>query len=393
MISLSKYKASLLAAALLAGPAAVFAAGPPLENELNNPMAITLVTIIVGLLIAIGGMAYVVLSAAQVFVQRHKQEQQQAVSAAGKTLAVLVLCFAGGALYAQENGATAEAVVPSATHIAGLPAMSFYTLVSVIGLELIVIMVLLFNLKVLLGRQIVAVADVVAEEQPKKEPVWKIWWHKMNNFRSAHEEEALQLDHDYDGIRELDNRLPTWWVYGFYITIIAGVIYMWRFHVSHTAPLSIEEYTIAMEKADEQKAAFLAKAANNVDENTVKLLNDGASLEGGKKIFTSVCAACHSADGGGGVGPNLTDDYWIHGGDIKSVFKTIKYGWPEKGMKSWKDDYSPVQIAQLASYVKSLQGTHPATPKEPQGDLFKERGADSTNISPAPADSASVTLK
>lgn len=389
MSSLSKYKACLLAAALLVSPAAVFAAGPPLENELNNPMAITLVVIIVGLLIAIGGLAYVVLSAAQVFVQRHKEEQR-AVPAAAKTVAVLVLCLAGGALYAQEE--TATSVVQSSGRIAGLSAMSFYTLISVIGLELIVIMVLLFNLKVLLGRQIV-VAEVVAEEQPKKEPVWKIWWHKMNNFRSAHEEEALQLDHDYDGIRELDNRLPTWWVYGFYITIIAGVIYMWRFHVSHTAPLSIEEYTIAMEKADEQKAAFLAKAANNVDENTVKLLTDGASLEGGKKIFTSVCAACHGADGGGSVGPNLTDDYWLHGGDIKSVFKTIKYGWPEKGMKSWKDDYSPVQIAQLASYVKSLQGTHPATPKEPQGDLFKEGGSDSTNTSKALADSAAVTIK
>ncbi|GGH77324.1 cytochrome c oxidase cbb3-type subunit 3 [Filimonas zeae] len=393
MISLSKYKVCLLAAALLISPAAVFAAGPPLENEMNNPMAITLVMIIVGLLIAIGGLAYVVLSAAQVFVQRHKEEQQQAVSAAGKMLMVLVLCLAGGALYAQEDGAAALSVAQGPERIAGLSAMSFYTLISVIGLELIVIMVLLFNLKVLLGRQIVAVAAAAAEEQPEKDPVWKIWWHKMNNFRSAHEEEALQLDHDYDGIRELDNRLPSWWLYGFYITIIAGVIYMWRYHVSHTAPLSIEEYTIAMERADEQKAAFLAKAANNVDENTVKLLNDGASLEAGKKIFTSVCAACHGTDGGGGVGPNLADDYWLHGGDIKSVFKTIKYGWPEKGMKSWKDDYSPVQIAQLASYVKSLQGTHPATPKEPQGDLFKEGGSDSTNTSKALADSAAVTLK
>lgn len=393
MISLFKYKTCLLAAAMLVSPAAVFAAGPPPENELNNPMAITLLMIIVGLLIAIGGLAYVVLSAAQVFVLQHKEEQQKATSVSAKTLLVLVMCFAGGALYAQEGGDAALTVAQAPGRIAGLPLSSFYTLISVIGLELIVIMVLLFNLKVLLGRQKVAFAAV--EEAPARDPLWKIWWHKINNFRSAHEEEALQLNHNYDGIRELDNRLPTWWIYGFYITIIAGVIYMWRFHVSHTAPLSAEEFTIAMAKADEQKAAFLAKAANNVDENTVKLLTDDASLEGGKKIFTSVCAACHGADGGGGVGPNLTDDYWLHGGDVKSVFKTIKYGWPEKGMKSWKDDYSPIQIAQLAGYVKSLHGTKPATPKEPQGDLFKEGapGTDSINTATAMPDSATITLK
>jgi len=223
MIPLSKYKNCLLAAALLVSPAAVFAAGPPPENELNNPMAITLLVIIVGLLIAIGGLAYVVLSAAQVFVQRHKEEQRQAVPATVKTLAVLVFCLTSGALFAQEGAAVPEAVAQASGRIAGLPLTSFYTLVSVIGLELIVIMVLLFNLKVLLARQQIVVA-VAADTQPAREPVWKIWWQKINNFRGMHEEEALQLDHDYDGIRELDNRLPTWWVYGFYITIIAGVI-------------------------------------------------------------------------------------------------------------------------------------------------------------------------
>ena len=119
----------------------------------------------------------------------------------------------------------------------------------------------------------------------------------------------------------------------------------------------------------------MKKSANKVDENTVVYLTDATSLGEGKKIFTTICAACHLADGGGSVGPNLTDDYWLHGGGIKDIFKTIKYGWPEKGMKSWKDDYTPVQIAQLASYVKSLHGTKPGKPKEPQGVLYEEKAA------------------
>ena len=109
-------------------------------------------------------------------------------------------------------------------------------------------------------------------------------------------------------------------------------------------------------------------------------------LAGGQKIFSTACTPCHLADGGGSVGPNLTDDYWIHGNTIQDIFKTIKYGYPEKGMKSWQEDYTPAQIAQLASFIKSLQGTHPAKPKEPQGILVVEAGksaGDSTHPAPS----------
>jgi cytochrome c oxidase cbb3-type subunit 3 len=107
-----------------------------------------------------------------------------------------------------------------------------------------------------------------------------------------------------------------------------------------TAPLSKEEFAIEMKKADEEKALYLKNSANNVDETNVKYLSADTDLAAGKQIFTQACAACHLADGGGSVGPNLTDDYWLHGGDIKDIFKTIKYGVVEKGMKSWKDDYA-----------------------------------------------------
>jgi cytochrome c oxidase cbb3-type subunit 3 len=120
-----------------------------------------------------------------------------------------------------------------------------------------------------------------------------------------------------------------------------------------------------------------------VDENTVTLLTDATALAEGKKLYGASCSPCHGADGQGVVGPNLTDDYWLHKGGIKDVFKTIKYGVQEKGMKAWKDDFSPVQLAEISSYIKSLQGTKPAGAKEPQGDLFTEDGKVTTNTTNA----------
>jgi cytochrome c oxidase cbb3-type subunit 3 len=184
------------------------------------------------------------------------------------------------------------------------------------------------------------------------------------------EQEAdLDLGHDYDGIRELDNRLPPWWVYGFYVTIVFAVIYLWRYHVSHTAPLSKEEYEIAVQKADQKVQQYLKQKGETVDENTVTMLA-AADVAEGQKMFQISCVACHNQGGAGNVGPNLTDDYWLHGGDIKSVFKTIKYGF--NAMPTWQNTYSNKQIAQLSSYVKSLHGTNPPNAKAPQGELYKE---------------------
>jgi cytochrome c oxidase cbb3-type subunit 3 len=137
---------------------------------------------------------------------------------------------------------------------------------------------------------------------------------------------------------------------------------------------------VAVEESKVEVDAYLKKSGNLIDENSVTLLTDKKSMDEGGVIFQEKCAVCHLADGGGLVGPNLTDKYWIHGGDIKSIFKTIKYGVPAKGMISWQNAYSGKQMQSIASYVKSLQGTTPAKAKEPQGDLFNEGGA-------APADS------
>jgi cytochrome c oxidase cbb3-type subunit III len=138
-----------------------------------------------------------------------------------------------------------------------------------------------------------------------------------------------------------------------------------------TGQNQFEEYTSEMTNAKVQTDAYLAAMKENVDEKTV-VMADAAGIATGKALFAKTCVACHMANGEGGVGPNLTDDYWIHGGTINDVFKTIKYGYPDKGMQSWSSTYSPVQIQQIASYIKSIKGTNPPNAKAPQGELFSE---------------------
>lgn len=373
-----------------------FAAGPPKASELSNPLAQVLLVIIVGLLLAIGLLANVILGAAQVYLQRFKDERKRTESAAGKTVAVILFCLVSTALFAADAPAAdaAAAAAPAETTIAGLGLYSFYALISVIVLELVILLVLLGNLKKLLAKEAALVTNSEASDVPTESAFVK-WWDNLNKFKPIQEEANIDLGHNYDGIRELDNRLPPWWLYGFYITIIFGCIYLYRYHVAQSAPLSKEELAISLEKAEAEKEEYLKKSANKVDENTVVYSKEAADLDAGKKVFTTMCAACHLADGGGSVGPNLTDEYWIHGGSIKDIFKTLKYGWPEKGMKSWKDDYTPQQLAQIASYVKSLQGTKPAKAKEPQGVLYEEKaaGADSSKAVTDTAKIAAVVVK
>ncbi len=196
-------------------------------------------------------------------------------------------------------------------------------------------------------------------------------WDKINAFKPMESEASIDVGHDYDGIRELDNITPPWFVAAFAGTILFAAVYLYRYHVAYSAPSQIKEYEIAVKEAELRKLEDLKSQANFVDENTVTLLKEG-EYEEGKTIFKATCAVCHGNNGQGLVGPNMTDDYWIHGGSIKDIFTTIKYGVLDKGMKSWKDDYSPNQIAQLASYIKSLRGTNPPDQKAPQGDLYKE---------------------
>ena len=351
-------------------PYGSFAAGAPVPSEMSKPMAQVLLLIIIVLALMIALLTNVVSGAAQLFMQKIIELKKVSTSEkATKIVGIILICFVSTSVFAADSPEIAQAVEPN---LGGLSPISFYALISVIGLELVILLALLYNLKLLLAREVVSVLE---EEVVKQKASFNFnqWWDKFNSFRPIQEETNIDLGHDYDGIRELDNRLPPWWLYGFYLCIIFGVIYIWRYSVSHSAPSNQEEFQIAMKIASEEKEAYLKKSANKVDENTVVYLSDASSLEAGKKIFATTCLACHLADGGGLVGPNLTDDYWIHGGGMKDIFKTIKYGWPEKGMKSWQEDYSPVQIAQVASYIKFLKGTKPAKPKEPQGDYYEDK--------------------
>lgn len=169
------------------------------------------------------------------------------------------------------------------------------------------------------------------------------------------DEESILLDHEYDGIRELDNVLPPWWVWGFYISIAFAVIYIFRYHVIKSAPLQDQAYKIEVASANKEIEAYKKNAGMNIDENNVTLLTDQADLDKGAQIFADNCVVCHNPDGEGNIGPNLTDKYWIHGGDIKSIFKTIKYGVDGKGMPEHESKLNPIQLQQVSSYVKSLK--------------------------------------
>lgn len=186
------------------------------------------------------------------------------------------------------------------------------------------------------------------------------------------EEHEIVLDHNYDGITELDNDLPPWWLYGFYASIVFAAIYLLRFEVfdGYTQYDELEtEYAEAKIALEEYKKT----AKDLVDFNTVEVLTSAADLSNGKSIFEVNCVACHQADGGGGIGPNLTDEYWILGGGIKNVFKTISEGGRNgKGMIAWKQSLKPSEIAQVSSYILQFQGTTPAKPKDAEGDIWTE---------------------
>jgi cytochrome c oxidase cbb3-type subunit 3 len=196
---------------------------------------------------------------------------------------------------------------------------------------------------------------------------------KFNASVAIEKETDILLDHDYDGIKELDNNLPPWWKYGFYFTIVWAFVYFGYYHV-FGGPSSEDEYNAAMEQGKAEVEAYLKNAAMNVDENTVTLA-DASGIKDGKSIFESNCATCHGKLGEGNAGPNLTDDYWLHGGSINDVFKTVKYGVVAKGMKSWQGELSPVDIRNVVSYVKTLHGTNPPNAKAPEGEIYHENAA------------------
>jgi cytochrome c oxidase cbb3-type subunit 3 len=200
------------------------------------------------------------------------------------------------------------------------------------------------------------------------------WYKKMmkaiTKSESIENEDQLLLAHDYDGIKELDNTLPPWWVYLFYGCIVFALVYLVRFEIMGGDNQETElKNEMAQAKID--VAQYMKTAPDLMDEKTVTLLTDPADLAAGKAIFTTNCVACHRPDAGGQIGPNLTDEQWILGGGIKNVFHTLVNGGRDgKGMISWKATLKPKEMQKVASYVLSLQGSNPVDPKAPEGEVW-----------------------
>jgi len=211
--------------------------------------------------------------------------------------------------------------------------------------------------------------SIVAENRPSR---FGQLYSKAVGLLPMEQESDIVLDHDYDGIKELDNSLPPWWLYGFYLSIVVAIGYLYVYHYSDIGLSQQEEYEVAMKRGEDQKAAFAAMQSNSIDEKNLAILTDADAMAVGQRIYIASCAACHGTEGQGGVGPNLTDDYWLHGGDISDVYMTIKNGVPEKGMIAWKTQLQPSTIIKIASYIKTLRGTNPPNPKAKQGDLYLE---------------------
>ncbi|MBS4058628.1 MAG: c-type cytochrome [Bacteroidetes bacterium] len=179
--------------------------------------------------------------------------------------------------------------------------------------------------------------------------------------------QRLLSNHEYDGIRELDNDLPSWWKWLFILAIVFAIFYMVRLWVFRADDL------IQKKEFDTEMAGVnAAKPAPTTEVFEVKILTDSESLAAGKETWTKICSVCHLQDGGGLVGPNMTDNYWIHGNKVENLFNTVTNGVIEKGMIPYKDQLSQKQRLQVISYVlEEIVGSTPANPKAPQGDLYE----------------------
>lgn len=248
-------------------------------------------------------------------------------------------------------------------------------LLIIIGcLMVVIVLVLLICIYVLYALYQIADNENSTEgASVAKESLWTKLNHKFGSGKllPVEQEGEIMLDHSYDGITELNNHMPPWLKYLFYATIVFAVIYVLHYMVLGTGKLQIQEYEEELAEAERLASERSLLASNAIDEHNAVFITDEVALEEGKALYVQNCAACHAADGGGTVGPNLTDEYWIHGGSVQDIFRVIKYGVQEKGMIPWQDKFTPEEIQNISSYILTLQGTTPANPKAPQGEKYE----------------------
>lgn len=383
-----KYAMMTLIAFITAQSAIAQTAQSGMPSKSNNYIEYLILGVAVLLIFVIWLLSSVLILLSKKVVELSKQN---------KVVTILLTIIAAGfsqPAIAQSSATIAtdstNQAIGSTVYYGGLSSVSFWTLSTVMALELFVIFIMLIfihNMWRIIYPRPIQVAQKAAFKNSWVASTWANLDKKFFTKAAPIEKEAdIMLDHDYDGIKELDNALPPWWKYGFYITIFVAIFYILKFEVWHTGMNPTEEYNTEMAEAKLETDQYLASMKENVDENSVVML-DAAGIQTGKTLFTKTCVACHSQTGGGGVGPNLTDNYTIHGARIQDIFKTIKYGYPDKGMQSWQSNFSPVEMQQLSSYIKSLSNTNVPNGKAPQGDLIIEEAAmsDSTKGVIAPS--------
>lgn len=289
---------------------------------------------------------------------------------------IFLLLVIGIPAFAQEQAT--EAVAAAAPQSSGNWYMNILIIVFIIAsLALLAVAFVLLKTFRLLVKELTNPTPLTAQE-PVVKLEFEDWLSvkkkqpsllsKILSLRPLEEEKDLIMEHKFDGIEELDNPTPPWFMWLFYATVIFGIGYILNYHVFKWGKLQDEEYVIEVREAEASKVEYLAKSANKIDENSVKVDATPAVIEAGKAVFATSCIACHGDKGQGTVGPNLTDEYWLHGGSVNAVFKTIKYGVPEKGMIAWEKTLTPKQIAEVSNYILSLKGTKPAGAKEAQGE-------------------------
>lgn len=208
----------------------------------------------------------------------------------------------------------------------------------------------------------------LAMPNSKKKLQRKERWNKILGLNPLDKEDEITIDHEYDGIRELDNPIPMWFNALFYSSIAFAIGYLLVYHVFGWGMTQDEEYQAAMQAGEKQRIEFLESSGSNIDENSVTVDLSPEFVAAGQEIFLQNCGMCHGNQGEGLIGPNLVDEYWLHGGEVGEIFRTIKYGVPDKGMVPWEANLTPVQIAQVSNFILSIKGTNPPNPKAPEGD-------------------------
>ena len=333
----------------------------PAATSGYNQLAVLLIILIIVLAFVIWGMGQVLTTLGRQLLDKNKN--------ATKILSVVLL--AGFSMLSQISFAqdTTAGVVKEIPNYGGLTATAYYVFLTVFGMELVVVLFLAFSIR-RMYTELVPQKVKIKSAHSKVASLWTQMDSKLFTRAVSVEKEAdILLDHNYDGIKELDNALPPWWKYGFYITIIVAFIYLLNFHVLDIGLNPTQEYNAEIENARIEKEIYEANNKNRIDENNVPMANaDG--IVAGQRLYEANCVACHLKDGGGIVGPNLADDYWLHKGTLNDIYNTIKVGYPDKGMQPWSHMFTPKEMSFLSSYVKSFKGTKPAVPKEQQGEFF-----------------------